>query len=87
MISPCRFRAVETGVAVIAAFVKAGPGGFEWRPPPYEYEYTKPPIDILYGSAALRDGLARGESAAAMAGRWSADVAPFLQLREQFLLY
>jgi len=81
------FRAVETGVAIVAAFVKAGPGGFEWRPPPYEYEYTKPPIDILYGSAKLRDGLARGRSAAAMASGWPADLGPFLKLRDQFLLY
>jgi len=78
------FRAVETGVAVIAAFVA---DGFEWRPPPYEYEYTKPPIDILYGSAALRDGLARGESVEALAAGWADDVGPFLKLREQFLLY
>ena len=81
------FPAVETGVAVTAAFVKAGPGVFEWRQPPYEYEYTKPPIDILYGSKTLRDGLARGDSAATLASRWAADVAPFLKLREQFLLY
>jgi uncharacterized protein YbbC (DUF1343 family) len=81
------FRAVATGVAVTAAFVKAGPGGFEWRQPPYEYEYTKPPIDILYGSARLREALARGESAAAIAGGWPADLAPFLQLREQLQLY
>jgi uncharacterized protein YbbC (DUF1343 family) len=84
------FRAVETGVAVIAAFMETGPDGpdvFEWRPPPYEYEYTKPPIDILYGSTALRDGLARGDSAETLASRWSDDVAPFLKLRQQFLLY
>ena len=81
------FRAVETGVAVIAAFMEAGPDAFEWRPPPYEYEYTIPPIDILYGSAALRDGLARGDSAETLASGWSDDVAPFMKLRQQFLLY
>ena len=81
------FRAVEAGVAVIAALRDAGPDAFEWRPPPYEYEYVKPPIDILYGSTALRDGLAAGASAASLAERWPADVAPFLGLRKQFLLY
>jgi uncharacterized protein YbbC (DUF1343 family) len=81
------FRAVETGVAVTAAFFNAGPGAFEWRPPPYEYEYTKPPIDILYGSTALREGLARGTSAATLAAEWAPNLAPFMKLREQFLLY
>jgi uncharacterized protein YbbC (DUF1343 family) len=53
------FRSVETGVAVIEAFRSAGPDAFAWRDPPYEYEDTIPPIDILYGSAELREGLAR----------------------------
>lgn len=81
------FRAVETGVAIIRAFRDAGPDAFEWRPPPYEYEHVKPPIDILYGSTALRDGLGRGESASALAEAWSADVAAFADLREKYLLY
>jgi uncharacterized protein YbbC (DUF1343 family) len=81
------FRAVETGVAVIAAFRSAGPGAFQWREPPYEYEHVKPPIDILYGSPALREGLDRGETAAALAAAWSAEMAPFVEIREKYLLY
>ena len=53
------FRAVAVGVAVIEACKRAGPQRFAWRDPPYEYEHTKPPIDILYGSARLRAGLDR----------------------------
>ena len=81
------FRAVETGVAVIAAFRAAGPGGFEWRNPPYEYEHVKPPIDILYGSSALRDGLERGETAATLAAAAAAETAEFADVREKYLLY
>ncbi len=72
------FRAVETGVALIEAFRAAGPDHFAWREPPYEYEYTIPPIDILYGSAALREGLAEGAHS---------DCSDFVALRERFLLY
>jgi uncharacterized protein YbbC (DUF1343 family) len=81
------FRSVETGVAVIEAFRDAGPDAFAWRDPPYEYEHTKAPIDILYGSADLREGLARGESAAAICRSWPAAVAPFLEIRDRCLLY
>lgn len=81
------FRAVHTGVAVIDAFRAAGPSQFAWREPPYEYERDKPPIDILYGSADLRAGLARGDSASVLAARWAEDVKPFLALRERYLLY
>lgn len=72
------FRAVDTGVALIDAFRAAGPDHFAWREPPYEYEYTIPPIDILYGSAALREGAAAGPHT---------DCSAFLTLRERVLLY
>jgi uncharacterized protein YbbC (DUF1343 family) len=81
------FRAVETGVAVIEILRRAAPASFAWRPPPYEYEYTKPPIDILYGSAALRDGLDQGHTTAALAAEWPASVDRFKKIREKFLLY
>jgi uncharacterized protein YbbC (DUF1343 family) len=81
------FRAVEAGVAVIAAFRSAGPQQFAWREPPYEYEYEKPPIDVLYGSAALREGLERGETAASLAASWAPELAPFVEVRERYLLY
>ncbi len=81
------FRAVETGVAVIAAFRAAGPRAFEWREPPYEYEQVKPPIDILYGSSGLRTGLERGETAASLAASWPPEVAAFSEIREKYLLY
>ena len=81
------FRPVHAGVAVIDAFLRAGPDAFQWREPPYEYEYTKPPIDILYGSTALRDGLANGTSAADLARSWEGAVARFQSVREKFLMY
>ena len=48
---------METGVAVAIAFRDADPSAFAWREPPYEYEFTIPPIDILYGSDKLRKGM------------------------------
>jgi uncharacterized protein YbbC (DUF1343 family) len=81
------FRAVETGVAVIDVMRRQDPASFAWRPPPYEYEYEKPPIDILYGSARLREGLEAGVSAHDLAREWQPGVDAFLSLRQRFLLY
>lgn len=81
------FRSVETGVAVIDAFRAADPTRFAWRQPPYEYETVKPPIDILYGSAALRARLDRGDRAAAICEAWPRDVQRFVDMRQQYLLY
>lgn len=53
VMDPRRFRSVTMTVALIATAAKLFPE-FEWLSPPYEYEYVKPPIDILYGSDRLR---------------------------------
>jgi uncharacterized protein YbbC (DUF1343 family) len=81
------FRPVTTGVALLEAFQAAGSARFAWRDPPYEYEATKPPIDILYGSARLREGLASGVPARDLAADWDAGVRTFLDVRKRFLMY
>jgi uncharacterized protein YbbC (DUF1343 family) len=82
-----RFRAVETGVALLAAFRASDPDRFAWRDPPYEYEHTKLPIDILAGSASLREQIEAGHTAREIAQSWEPAVAGFARLRERFLLY
>ena len=54
------FRAVDDGRRAARRRSAARPAAFAWREPPYEYEYTLEPIDILYGSDGLAGGLERG---------------------------
>jgi uncharacterized protein YbbC (DUF1343 family) len=82
-----RFRPVETGVVLMDAFRRADPAQFHWREPPYEYEHTKIPIDVLYGSSALREQLDAGVPAADIARGWRDGVAQFQTMRKTFLLY
>ena len=81
------FRPVLTAVAVLQAIRRADPARFAWREPPYEYERTKQPIDILAGSAALRRQIDADVPATEMAAGWDADVAAFAAVRSRFLLY
>jgi uncharacterized protein YbbC (DUF1343 family) len=48
-------RSVAATIEILAAICNAYPGKFAWLPPPYEYEREKMPIDILFGSSALRE--------------------------------
>ena len=82
-----RFRPVETGVALIAAFRASDPERFAWRDPPYEYEREKLPIDILAGSSDVREQIERGTPAREIARSWEAGVQTFLRIRERFLMY
>jgi uncharacterized protein YbbC (DUF1343 family) len=81
------FRPVEAGVALIAAFRAADPERFAWRDPPYEYEHTLRPIDILAGSSELREQIEGGVPARDIAASWQAGVAAFAALRQKYLLY
>ena len=81
------FQPVAAAVALLDAFRRASPSSFAWREPPYEYEYTLEPIDILYGSEALRTGLEQGRTAADLAAAWQAETDAFLALRKSVLLY
>ena len=81
------FRPVEAGVALIKAYRDAGPAEFAWRPPPYEYEHTKMPIDILAGSSELREQIEAGANARDIARSWTSPVDAFIRTRERFLLY
>jgi uncharacterized protein YbbC (DUF1343 family) len=81
------FRPVLTGVTLLEAFAHQQAAPFAWREPPYEYEYSRPPIDILAGSASLREDLDRGVTAAAIASGWTPGVDAFNRLRAEYLLY
>ena len=78
-----RFRPVEAAVSVLRTVRDLAPDEFRWREPPYEYEQEKMPIDILWGSDALRLGIDAGmEVDAILAGvddeieKWNAETAP-----------
>ena len=81
------FRPVLTAVTLLQAMRQLDPTRFAWRDPPYEYEAVKRPIDILSGSATLREQIEAGTSAAEIASMWEPDVAAFCETRSTFLMY
>jgi uncharacterized protein YbbC (DUF1343 family) len=81
------FKPVKAGVALMRECYAEAPDRFEWRPPPYEYEHDKMPIDILAGSPALRQQVERQVPVEDIAETWSTGEAEFAAIREKYLLY
>ncbi len=81
------FRPVRTGAALIQTFRRMDPASFAWRPPPYEYEHHKLPIDILAGSDRLRRQIDGDAPLAEIVDGWREDERAFGELRKPFLLY
>jgi uncharacterized protein YbbC (DUF1343 family) len=81
------FKPVLTGMAVIDEIRAADPSSFAWKPPPYEYEHDKQPIDVIAGATWFRKAIDAGERAESIAARWRESVSNFRQLQQPYLLY
>jgi uncharacterized protein YbbC (DUF1343 family) len=82
-----RFKPFKTGVAVLKAIHNTYPRDFAWKQPPYEYEETKLPIDILAGSDRLRKDIESWAELDAMETWWQEETKAFAKTRRRFLLY
>jgi uncharacterized protein YbbC (DUF1343 family) len=65
VVDPAAVRSVAFTVSRLSVIKQLYPRDFAWLPPPYEYEHKKMPIDILFGSARLRERLDQGVPATA----------------------
>jgi len=81
------YKPVITGVAITSTIRRLNPEQFAWKPPPYEYEFEKMPIDCLAGSSVLRQQIESGISPREIARSWQDDVDRFDAIRRKFLLY
>lgn len=81
------FRPYRTGAAILRALWEMYPSKACWRQPPYEYEATKLPIDIISGSDRLRRQIEAGERLRKIVSSWQADERRFSRLRARYLMY
>lgn len=80
------FRSVDAALALLRAARDLAGDAFRWRDPPYEYEVEKPPIDILWGSPALREGIDAGLDARSLLAGADAEIAAFEKRARPYLL-
>ena len=81
------FEPVRSAVELLYEFRRQNPAKFRWKPPPYEYEYDRQPIDLLCGSAKLRETIDAGGDVKPLVDSWRAGEDAFLEVRRKYLLY
>jgi uncharacterized protein YbbC (DUF1343 family) len=74
---PNALHAVRLGVHVLDACRRASPEAWTWRADAYEFVEDVPAIDLLWGSAELRETLERGEAVDRLLDAADADCARF----------
>jgi len=81
------FRPYRTTLVLLQALLELYPGKYQWKPPPYEYETERMPIDLLIGNMAIRRGLESGTPIPELEAGWQGELEEFNNIRETFLLY
>jgi uncharacterized protein YbbC (DUF1343 family) len=81
------FRPLRLTCALLSAINRTHPGLWDFRPPPYEYEHTRRPLDLLLGDPAAADGLHRGQPALPLEEKWRPGLARWQERVLPYLLY
>ena len=86
-LEPRRARSYRTTLALLAECRALAPREFAWRKPPYEYEFIKPPIDILCGTSDVREAIEAGLSVRRFKDQFESEARAFEVIRRPYLMY
>ncbi len=81
------FRPYRTSLALLQAAMLLYPDKFSYKQPPYEYEFTRLPMDLVLGDSALRKRLEQGDAVTEIEAGWQPGLQEFLKIRKRYLLY
>ena len=81
------FRPVRCYTRIIASAAALYPEHFAWMDPPYEYEFERPPVDVISGGPSLRESIDEGRPLQALFDQWRRGERNFSRRRRPFLLY
>jgi uncharacterized protein YbbC (DUF1343 family) len=81
------FMPYRSSLALLQALLTLYPGQFAYKEPPYEYEYSRMPIDLILGSRTVRQQLEQGMAVMEMETHWRKELADFAEQRRPYLLY
>jgi len=81
------FLPYRTSLALLQATKVLYPDNFQYKEPPYEYEYTRLPMDLIIGDQDIRLRLEAGEPIVELEQEWAGKLAEFDKLRSDYFLY
>lgn len=81
------FRPYRTTLALLKSVLKLYPDEFAYKQPPYEYEYTRMPIDLIIGDQNVRRAVESGADVEEIEKGWQNDLQHFEEHRTGYLLY
>ncbi|MDA8404721.1 MAG: DUF1343 domain-containing protein [Desulfobacteraceae bacterium] len=87
VIDPYRFSPYRTSLKLLQWIIHLHKDRFQWKSPPYEYEWEKLPFDLIIGSSVLRRQLENLEDMADIEKGWTDELAEYGYTAAKFHLY
>ncbi|MCK5313189.1 MAG: DUF1343 domain-containing protein [Desulfobacteraceae bacterium] len=81
------FKPYKTSLILLQEIMKLYKDDFKFKPPPYEYEYDKLPMDLILGSKELRKKIENHEDIDKIEQSWQKDLDTFIKTSKEFYLY
>jgi len=81
------FKPYLTSLSLVALIIDLHRSDFEWKPPPYEYEFERLPADLILGNQTIRLSLEAGAGPEELNALWIHEEDEFKEARSLFLLY
>jgi uncharacterized protein YbbC (DUF1343 family) len=86
-IAPYQMTPYFTTLAILQAVFDSHKDAFQWKSPPYEYEYDKLPFDLITGDSAVRETIEAHEPIEKLLEQWQEDILQFDHLRRDHFMY
>ncbi len=87
VIDPLRYTPYVTSLKLLQAAIELHGDDFQWKPPPYEYELERLPIDLIIGDEAVRKRIEGLERIGDIAASWQDELDQFVQVSREYHLY
>lgn len=84
---PLVFKPYMAGLALLKAILSVHGDGFQYKKPPYEYEYEKLPMDLIIGDTKVRKKIEKMEPLSDIEQSWQANIEDFKKSARRFYQY
>ncbi len=84
---PDRYAPYSLSLRLLQVVYHLYPDQFQWKLPPYEYEYERLPIDLILGDRKIREEIESHSPIDAIEASWQKPLNKFRQLSWKFYMY
>lgn len=82
-----KFRSFRTYYELIRLAARLHPEAFHWQQPPYEFEYLRPPVDMICGSDMIRKAIEKNIPFTGIQDDIDREINAYAEAVRPFLLY